>query len=147
METKEITLNDKKYLLTKWNAIDAFKLQVKVTKLIGSSLGGINNVNMNDLQNLMQMDVVKLVQSIGGILDKVNEDDFINLVTLLLSKNIQAIKYAEGNEVKVPLNQNSLEILEMYELSFAVLELNLGKFIDGIKSKFSSQMASKKKGN
>jgi len=138
---KDIIVNDKKYTLKKWDAISTLNLQIKLTKLLGSALGGVDKISAKDLQNVMQMDIGLLLSNIGGIVEKVDEDKFSKLIQDLLSKNISVLKATEsGNEVKVPLVINSLEIMEMYEIAFEVIKFNLGDFINGIKLKLSSRL-------
>ena len=141
----EILINEKKYVINKLGAIEAFTLQVKVTKLLGSAMGGVGKINAQELSSLMKMEVSDMITKISGVIENLDEDKFTALILSLVSKNIQVIKYANEQEVKVPLKIDDLEILEMYELSFEVLKLNLGKFLEDIKSKFSSLQDSKKK--
>ena len=140
----EILINEKKYVINKLGAIEAFTLQVKVTKLLGSAMGGVGKINAQELSSLMKMEVSDMITKISGVIENLDEDKFTALILSLVSKNIQVIKYANEQEVKVPLKIDDLEILEMYELSFEVLKLNLGKFLEDIKSKFSSLQDSKK---
>jgi len=92
METKQITVNNKQYVLTKWDAMSALMLQIKLTKMVGSALGGIDKVNSKDLQNLMSADVGMLLSNIGNILERVDEDKLFKLIQELLGKNIKSIK-------------------------------------------------------
>ena len=140
----EILINEKKYVINKLGAIEAFKLQVKVTKLLGSAMGGVGKMDAKELSSLMKMEVSDMITKISGVIENLDEDKFTALILSLVSKNIQVVKYANEQEVKVPLKIDDLEILEMYELSFEVLKLNLGKFLEDIKSKFSSLQDSKK---
>ena len=140
----EILINEKKYVINKLGAIEALTLQVKVTKLLGSAMGGVGKINAQELSSLMKMEVSDMITKISGVIENLDEDKFTALILSLVSKNIQVIKYANEQEVKVPLKIDDLEILEMYELSFEVLKLNLGKFLEDIKSKFSSLQDSKK---
>ena len=142
MET--VIVNEKTYELKKLGGLAALALQVRVTKLVGGALGGIGKINAKDLTNIMKMDVVDIIKNIGGVLENVDEDKFIALMLELVSSNILLTKYAGDKEVKVPLKVDDLEIMEIYELAFKVLELNLGKFIGDIKSRFNSLQDSKK---
>lgn len=147
METTEILVGTKKYKITKLNAIDGFKLQVKVTKLIGSTLGGIGNIDTKMFQDFQKMEVSDLIGKISGAIEKLDEDKFVNLMMQLVSKNIKVVGDAEGQEALVPLLVEKLEIIEIYELAFAVLKLNLGKFIADIQLKFKGMSEKKKIGN
>lgn len=139
METRQITVNNKQYVLTKWDAMSALMLQIKLTKMIGSALGGIDKVSSKDLQNLMSADVGMLLSNIGNILERVDEDKLFKLIQELLGKNIKSIKTDGQNDIQVPLVLASLELMEMYELAFEVVKLNMGKFMDDIKSKLNSK--------
>ncbi len=147
METKEILVGTKKYKITKLNAIDGFRLQVKVTKLIGSTLGGLGNIDTKLIQNFQKMEVSDLIKKISGAIEKLDEDKFVNLMLQLVGKNIKGIGDAEGQSVEVPVIIDNLEIIEIYELAFEVLKLNLGGFIADIQSKFKAMSAKKKNAN
>lgn len=146
METKEIIVNNKKYILTKWDAISGLMLQLKLTKLAGSALGGIDKISSKDLQNIMSMDARVLLSNIGSVIERVDEEKLFKLIQELLSKNIKMVKTTGEQDVEVPIVINSLEIMEMYELAFEVIKLNLGKFIEDIKSKFQHLSDNKKRG-
>jgi len=145
METKQIEVNNKSYVLTKWDAMSGLMLQIKLTKMIGSALGGIEKIKSEDLKNIMDADVGMLLSNIGSVLERVDEKKLFDLINELLGKNIKVLKTDGENEIQVPLIIKNLEIMEMYELSFEVVKFNLGKFIEDIKSKFNSQLAMKKK--
>lgn len=147
METKQIEVNNKSYVLTKWDAMSALMLQIKLTKMVGSALGGVDKIKSEDLKNIMDADVGMLLSNIGGILDRVDEKKLFDLINELLNKNIKVLKTDGENEVQVPLIIKNLEIMEMYELAFEVIKLNLSGFINGIKSKLNFLSVPKKKEN
>lgn len=146
METIEKLIENKKYKITKLNAIDGFKLQVKVTKLIGSTLGGLE-LNNTFIEDFQKMEVTDMIKTISGAIEKLDEDVFVQLMLDLVSKNIKVVGDAEGQDVDVPLLVDKLKIIEIYELAFEVLKLNLGGFLADIKLKFKGLSAKKKKGN
>lgn len=139
MQKKEILVNNKKYVLKKFNAIDALKLKVRITKLVATALGGIENISKDDMSNIMSQDVASLVGKLSQAVERVDEDKFVNLVIDLLSKNITQVKHSDSMEVEVPLIIDTLEIMEMYEIAIEVVKFNLGKFIDDIKLRLNSK--------
>lgn len=147
MQKKEILVNNKKYVLKKFNAIDALKLKVRITKLVATALGGIENISKDDMSNIMSQDVASLVGKLSQAVERVDEDKFVNLVIDLLSKNITQIKHADSMEVEVPLIIDTLEIMEMYEIAIEVVKFNLGKFIDDIKLRLNSKSEALKQDN
>lgn len=140
METKEILVNNKKYVLTKLSAIDGLKLKVRVTKVLASALGGVENISKDEISNIMEHDVASLVGKIAQAVERVDEDKFINLILDLLNKNVSIVKRDDKQqEFKIPLIIDSLEIMEMYEIAIEVVKLNLGKFIHDMKSKLNKK--------
>lgn len=147
METKQITVNDKQYVLTKWDAMSALMLQIKLTKMIGSALGGVDKISSKDLSNIMKADIGVLLPNIGGILEKIDEEKLFKLIQELLSKNIKVVKTDGENDIQVPIVFNALDLMEVYELAFEVVKFNMAGFIEGIKSKLGSHLVPKKKEN
>jgi len=146
MKTQEIVVNNKKYILTKLNAIDGLKLKVRVTKVLASALGGIDNISKEEMSKVMDQDVASLVGKLAQAVERVDEDKYVDLIIDLLSKNIVQVKKADDNTTaEVPLIVNSLEIMDMYEIAIEVIKLNLGNFIRDIKLKLSSKSVSVKK--
>ena len=145
MKTQEIVVNNKKYILTKLNAIDGLKLKVRVTKVLASALGGIDNISKEEMSKVMDQDVASLVGKLAQAVERVDEDKYVNLIIDLLSKNIVQVKKADDNTTaEVPLIVNSLEIMDMYEIAIEVIKLNLGKFINDVKSKLNKNKATTK---
>jgi len=148
MKTKEIIVNNKKYILTKLNAIDGLKLKVRVTKVLASALGGVDNISKDEMGKIMDQDVGSLVGKLAQAVERVDEDKYISLILDLLSKNIVQVKKADDQTTaEVPLIVNNLEIMDMYEIAIEVIKLNLGNFIKDIKLKLSNQSVSQKKEN
>ena len=146
MKTQEIIVNNKKYILTKLNAIDGLKLKVRVTKVLASALGGIDNISKEEMSKVMDQDVASLVGKLAQAVERVDEDKYVDLIIDLLSKNIVQVKKADDNTTaEVPLIVNNLEIMDMYEIAIEVIKLNLGNFIRDIKLKLSSKSVSVKK--
>ena len=145
MKTQEIVVNNKKYILTKLNAIDGLKLKVRVTKVLASALGGIDNISKEEMSKVMDQDVASLVGKLAQAVERVDEDKYVDLIIDLLSKNIVQVKKADDNTTaEVPLIVNSLEIMDMYEIAIEVIKLNLGKFINDVKSKLNKNKATTK---
>jgi len=145
MKTQEIIVNNKKYILTKLNAIDGLKLKVRVTKVLASALGGIDNISKDEMSKVMEQDVASLVGKLAQAVERVDEDKYVNLIIDLLSKNIMQVKKADDSTTaEVPLVVNNLEIMDMYEIAIEVIKLNLGKFINDVKSKLNKNKATTK---
>jgi len=137
---EKIELSGKTFGVEKLTATQAFKLQLRVIKILGSGiLDGLQGV---DIKNLKGQDSQKIFDAIGKFIAKTDDEDVFNFVMDLLSKNVYLIGDAEGEEVKIKLNIDAHlkdDIFDIYKLAMFVLKVNLGKSLDSIKSSLSLQ--------
>jgi len=143
-----IILEDKKYEIQKINALEGLKLQLRVSKLLGGVTKDLKGINKETFSDLLQADVSALIPLIGTALNSVDEDKVLLLLTDLI-KYVKVLKTEQGtsNEHALPVDINNLEIMDFYTLGLEVIKLNLGKFIDDLKSKLSNQSVAKKQDN
>jgi len=137
---EKIELSGKTFGVEKLTATQAFKLQLRVIKILGSGiLDGLQGV---DIKNIKGQDSQKIFDAIGKFIAKTDDEDVFNFVMDLLSKNVYLIGSAEGEEVKIKLNIDAHlkdDIFDIYKLAMFVLKVNLGKSLDSIKSSLSLQ--------
>ncbi len=137
---EKIELSGKTFGVEKLTATQAFKLQLRVIKILGSGiLDGLQGV---DIKNIKGQDSQKIFDAIGKFIAKTDDEDVFNFVMDLLSKNVYLIGDAEGEEVKIKLNIDAHlkdDIFDIYKLAMFVLKVNLGKSLDSIKSSLSLQ--------
>lgn len=126
-ETKEI--DGKQYGVQKLPATKGLKLQLKLMKFIGggvSELKGIGNES-------------ETIEAIGRMAVEVDDDAFADFVKECVVEAKLMID-AGGDDhtpIKIDFDKEfSDNYLAMWEVFLFVLEVNLGKFLQDIKSKF-----------
>jgi hypothetical protein len=127
METKVI--NGKEYGCEKLPATKGLALQLKVAKFIGGSLGELRNMGGSS---------EAILSALGSFAASVDDEDFAKFVkeTVLLAR---VMVDAEGELIPRAIDfdwEFSEDYLTMWEVMGFVLEVNLGKFLSDIKSRF-----------
>ena len=135
---EKITLSSKTFGVEKLSATQAFKLQLKVIKILGGGiLDGLQGV---DLSNIKGQDTQKLFDAIGKFIQKTDDENVFDFVMDLLSKNVYALGEADGEEVKIKLNIDTHlqdDVFDVYKLAIFALKVNLGKSLNSMMSSLS----------
>ena len=131
METKEI--DGTIYGVQKLPATKGLQLQLKLAKFIGGGISELKKINMKDTDSILN--------AMGKIVENVDDEKFAEFLksTVLTAKKMVQV---EGQDEATPLaikfdTEFEDDYLKMYKLFIFVLEVNLGKFMQGIKSSFA----------
>ena len=130
MQTKEIegTL----YGVKKLPATKGLQLQLKLAKFIGGGLGELRKIDMQDTESILN--------SMGKIIEGIDDDKFADFLksTVLTAKKMIPIDGGDPTPLAINFDKEfEDDYMKMYKLFIYVLEVNLGKFMDGIKSSFA----------
>ena len=133
METKEI--NGTLYGCEKLPATKGLALQLKVGKFIGGSIGNLQNIDGENIASI-----------IGGFVSNVDDEEFAKFVkdTVITAYIMEDV---EGEQVKrsIPFDKHfEDDYMSMWEVFAFVLEVNLGKFISAVKSRFAPAKSTKR---
>ena len=149
---EKITINDKTYGVEKLKATQAFKLQLKTVKLLGSGIfDGLKNLNgVKSIKDFKKMDTNNLFEALSDFITKTDDEEIYEFVLSLLKTNVYVIGKAEGEDVNIPLDIDTHmedKLMDIFQLAIFVLKVNLGKSLAGLKSLMPSLAEKEKKEN
>lgn len=137
MQTKEI--NGTLYGVEQLPATKGLSLQLKLGKFLGGGL--------SDLRGFEGGSTESILQSIGNLISKIDDEEFADFVKTTVMHARKMIQ-VEGQDEPTPTAINfdkefQDDYVTMWELFIFVLDVNLGKFLSGVKSRFASHTQKK----
>lgn len=118
IETKEVLLNSKKFLVTQFMAREGLKLQFRLVKQLGPMMGSI----ASDLLLDGKIDAVVIAKALS---QRIDEDACFSLVMDLL-KNVK-FKNQDLREIDFDVVFAG-DYKTLYELLYFIIDLNYGNF-------------------
>ena len=92
IKTKDLTIGNNKYTITQFPGTRSLKIQIKLVKLIGPTVGAFLgsdslSLNLNNLDDLMNADISAddISKAIGVFVDQLDADMTTDLIMELLS--------------------------------------------------------------
>ena len=127
-KTKEI--DGKVFAVTPFNALQAIKLQAKLLKLIGPSMGGLlDGKSVDDLQN----QEINIKGALSGLFDRLDENSLVDLIKFCFART--TLEY-EGKMLQLDnMSSPSFDLAfrgtfaTVYKVLWFVIEVNYPDFL------------------
>lgn len=134
LETKEVTIDNKKFNIRQFPVLKSLKLENKTLKIISPILGSIQSiVDVLSFQNGVQINgdkeinVTSAVNALRECFEKLDSDDFISYIRDMISSTAC---YLENGSIVDLRNEDALDValsgdnLLVYKLLFEIMKIN-----------------------
>lgn len=137
IETEQVSIGDREYTFTKMNFLVANKLFLKLVKCVSPIIGAANTGDVVEKAKAGGIDIAMLANGIQEVADESLIDDLI--LPIFQSANVAicgGVKLNSQNAIDANFSVD--EMMEFWELVYAVLEFNFKPFFTRAAGRFGA---------